>query len=146
MLYGAQLRDLSLNVRNGFDGLGGSLRSLTTCVSSPFQPNTVSGCETKTLWDCSGIFFFTGPVLLIFAMVFEWVMGNFFPMMVMGLFSVFWLSFGVLQLPTLDLGAPYATPSDPTGTTAPAYNAAIALYLVVWVSVGRQYHRCAPVV
>ncbi len=26
-----------------------------------------------------GIFFFTGPLLLTFAMVFEWIMGNFFP-------------------------------------------------------------------
>ncbi|CAJ2508506.1 Uu.00g135320.m01.CDS01 [Anthostomella pinea] len=26
-----------------------------------------------------GIFFFVGPVLLTFAMVFEWIMGNFFP-------------------------------------------------------------------
>lgn len=67
-------------------------------------------------------------------MVFEWIMGNFFPMMVMGLFSVFWLSFGVLQLPTLQLGAPFATPDDPTGTSSPAFNAAIALYLIVWVS------------
>lgn len=65
-------------------------------------------------------------------MIFEWVMGNFFPMMVMGLFDVFWLSFGVLQLPTLQLGAPYATTADPTGATAPAFNAAIALYLIVW--------------
>lgn len=81
----------------------------------------------------AGIFFFTGPLLLTFAMVFEWIMGNFFPMMVMGLFSVFWLSFGVLQLPTLQLGAQYATEADPTGTTSPAYNAAIALYLIVWV-------------
>ncbi|KKY39806.1 putative plasma membrane ammonium transporter [Diaporthe ampelina] len=80
----------------------------------------------------AGIFFFTGPVLLTFAMIFEWVMGNFFPMMVMALFDVFWLSFGVLQLPTLQLGAPYATDADPTGTTAPAFNAAIALYLIVW--------------
>ncbi|KAI0018910.1 GPR1/FUN34/yaaH family-domain-containing protein [Xylariomycetidae sp. FL0641] len=80
----------------------------------------------------AGIFFFVGPVLLVFAMVFEWIMGNFFPMMVMGLFSVFWLSFGLLQLPTLQLGLPYATPADPTGAGAPAYNAAVALYLVVW--------------
>jgi succinate-acetate transporter protein len=79
-----------------------------------------------------GIFFFTGPVLLTFATIFEWIMGNFFPMMVMALFDVFWLSFGVLQLPTLQLGAPYATEADPTGTTAPAFNAAIALYLIVW--------------
>ncbi|CAK7234930.1 hypothetical protein SBRCBS47491_009117 [Sporothrix bragantina] len=79
-----------------------------------------------------GIFFFVGPVLLIFSMVFEWIMGNFFPMMVMGLFAVFWLSFGVLQLPTLQLGAAYVTTADPTGATSPAYNAVIALYLIVW--------------
>ncbi|RYO79643.1 hypothetical protein DL766_010596 [Monosporascus sp. MC13-8B] len=79
-----------------------------------------------------GIFFFTGPLLLLFAMIFEWVMGNFFPMMVMGLFTVFWLSFGVLQLPTLGLGIPYMTESDPTGTMSPEYNAAVALYLVCW--------------
>jgi uncharacterized protein len=79
-----------------------------------------------------GIFFFTGPVLLLFAMVFEWVMGNFFPMMVMGLFAVFWLSFGMLQLPTLGLALPYATEADPTGMSSPQYNAVIALYLLVW--------------
>lgn len=84
------------------------------------------------LTPVAGIFFFTGPVLLTFAMIFEWVMGNFFPMMVMALFDVFWLSFGVLQLPTLQLGAPYATDADPTGTAAPAFNAGVALYLIVW--------------
>lgn len=34
-------------------------------------------------------------------MVFEWIMGNFFPMMVMGLFVVFWLSFGLLLVVAL---------------------------------------------
>lgn len=82
----------------------------------------------------AGIFFFTGPLLLILATIFEWAMGNFFPMMVCGLFAVFWLSFGMLQLPTLGLAAPYST----TGTNAVAgavskeYNAVIALYLIVW--------------
>ncbi|SPQ19842.1 3c84790b-392d-4cce-874f-f1001a1f14d1 [Thermothielavioides terrestris] len=79
-----------------------------------------------------GIFFFVGPLLLTFAMVFEWIMGNFFPMMVMGLFAVFWLSFGLLQVPTLQLGSPYATSADPTGLTSPEYNAVVALYLIVW--------------
>ncbi|KAH6855381.1 GPR1/FUN34/yaaH family-domain-containing protein [Chaetomium sp. MPI-CAGE-AT-0009] len=79
-----------------------------------------------------GIFFFVGPVLLTFAMVFEWVMGNFFPMMVMGLFSVFWGSFGFLQLPTLQLGAAFATADDPTGLLSKEYNAAVAVYLIVW--------------
>lgn len=65
-------------------------------------------------------------------MVFEWIMGNFFPMMVMGLFSVFWLSFGVLQLPTLQLGANYASTADPSGYSSSEFNATVALYLIVW--------------
>lgn len=111
----------------------------------------------------SGIFFFVGPVLLVFSMVFEWIMGvnllslspspqpptrfhtrpvlleltfdclqNFFPMMVMGLFAVFWLSFGLLQLPTLGLATPYATEADPSGMASPEYNATVAMYLLIW--------------
>ncbi|KAI0475290.1 GPR1/FUN34/yaaH family-domain-containing protein [Xylariaceae sp. FL0804] len=80
----------------------------------------------------AGIFLFTGPVLLFVTMIFEWIMGNFFPMMVMGLFTVFWLSFGLLQLPTLELGSPFASSTDPTGLSSKGYNAAVALYLIVW--------------
>lgn len=69
---------------------------------------------------------------MILALIFEWIMGNFFSMMVMGLFAVFWLSLGLLQVPNLDLGAPYATPSDPTGVASVEYNAAIGLYLLVY--------------
>ncbi|KAH9890762.1 GPR1/FUN34/yaaH family-domain-containing protein [Xylariomycetidae sp. FL2044] len=79
-----------------------------------------------------GIFFFVGPVLLILALIFEWIMGNFFPMMVMGLFAVFWLSFGMLQLPTLQLGTPYASAGDPTGLASAEYNSVIGIYLIVW--------------
>jgi succinate-acetate transporter protein len=81
-----------------------------------------------------GIFFFTGPVLLVLATIFEWIIGNFFAMMVCGLFSVFWLSFGTLQLPSWQLAASYS----PTGTDSASgaatvgYNAGIALYLIVW--------------
>lgn len=65
-------------------------------------------------------------------MVFEWIMGNFLSFMVMGLFSVFWLSFGMLQLPGLGLAAAYATPDDPTGLASKEYNTVLALYLIVW--------------
>ena len=80
------------------------------------------------------MFFFTGPVLLILTTIFEWIMGNFFPMMVCGLFAVFWLSFGCLQMPTWNIAASYST----TGTNAAegaasvGYNAALALYCIVW--------------
>jgi len=80
-----------------------------------------------------GIFFFTGPVLLILATIFEWIMGNFFPMMVCGLFAVFWLSFGVIELPSWGLAAAYSTTgSEAQGAASVPYNAAIAIYLIVW--------------
>jgi hypothetical protein len=55
-------------------------------------------------------------------------------MMVMGLFSVFWLSFGLLQLPTLQLAAAYSSTGVDAaeGAASRAYNAALALYLIVW--------------
>jgi succinate-acetate transporter protein len=78
-----------------------------------------------------GIFFFTGPVLLLLTMIFEWAMGNFFPMMVCGLFCVFWLSFGLLQLPTVGIAASYsATGNASEGALSVGYNAGIALYLI----------------
>ena len=48
-------------------------------------------------------------------------------MMVCGLFCVFWLSFGMLQLPTLGLATAYASGAD-----GKEMNAVIALYLLVW--------------
>ncbi|KAH7080806.1 GPR1/FUN34/yaaH family-domain-containing protein [Paraphoma chrysanthemicola] len=81
----------------------------------------------------AGIFFFTGPVLLTLATIFLWIQAQFFPMMVCGLFSVFWLSFGLLQLPTLGLATAYsATGSAAEGAVSKEMNAVIALYLLVW--------------
>lgn len=80
-----------------------------------------------------GIFYFTGPVLLLLTTIFEWIMGNFFSMIVMGMFSVFWLSFGVLQTPSWGIAASYSATGDAAaGAATKAYNAAIALYLLVW--------------
>ncbi|CAK7273486.1 hypothetical protein SEPCBS119000_005681 [Sporothrix epigloea] len=79
----------------------------------------------------AGIFFF-GAMLLIIGMIGEWIMGNFFSMITMGLFGIFWLSFGLLQLPTLQLTSPYITADDPTGAASPEFNAGLALFLLVW--------------
>ncbi|TVY48318.1 Protein alcS [Lachnellula occidentalis] len=86
-----------------------------------------------TLVGVAGIFYFTGPVLLLLAAIFEWAMGNFFSMMVMAMFGVFYLSFGVLETPSLGIAASYSkTGNMAEGTASVGYNAAIALYLMVW--------------
>ncbi|KIW21680.1 hypothetical protein PV08_02260 [Exophiala spinifera] len=88
---------------------------------------------TPPWWLPAEIFFFVGPVLLILTCIFEWVMGNLFPMMVCGVLAVFWLSFGMLKLPTLNLEAPYTSAdSGPAGALSTGFNAVIALYLIVW--------------
>jgi succinate-acetate transporter protein len=54
-------------------------------------------------------------------------------MMVMSLFAVFWLSFGLLQLPTLGLAAAYSATGDAAeGAASKEYNAVVGLYLIVW--------------
>ncbi|TVY28352.1 Protein alcS [Lachnellula hyalina] len=86
-----------------------------------------------TLVGVAGIFYFTGPILLLLATIFEWIMGNFFSMMVMGMFAVFWLSFGILETPSWGIAASYSkTGNAAEGATSVGYNAAVALYLMVW--------------
>lgn len=52
-------------------------------------------------------------------------------MMVCGLFCVFWLSFGLLQLPTAGIAASYSPDgSAAEGALSVGYNAGIALYLI----------------
>ncbi|CAG8979934.1 hypothetical protein HYALB_00013518 [Hymenoscyphus albidus] len=80
-----------------------------------------------------GIFYFTGPVLLLLSCIFEWIMGNFFSMLVMGMFGVFWLSFGLIQTPSWGIAASYSATGDAVeGAASQGYNAAIALYLMFW--------------
>ncbi|KAI1115651.1 GPR1/FUN34/yaaH family-domain-containing protein [Nemania sp. NC0429] len=100
--------------------------------ASTFATIVMGWGGTTGLSPVLGIFFFVGPVTMVLALIFEWILGNFFSMMVMGLFTVFWLSFGLLQIPTLPLGIPFATPEDPTGTLSREYNAAIGIYLIIW--------------
>lgn len=109
-------------------GLMGFIISATT-----FAAILMGWGGATTLEGVVGIFYFTGPVLLLLATIFEWIMGNFFSMMVMGMFAVFWLSFGVLQTPSWGIAASYsATGNAAQGAASVGYNAAVALYLMVW--------------
>ena len=53
--------------------------------------------------------------------------------MVQSLFAVFWLSFGLLQLPTLNLAGAYsATGNAAEGAASKEFNSVVGLYLLVW--------------
>lgn len=54
-------------------------------------------------------------------------------MMATSLFAVFWLSFGMLQLPNLGLAAYYSPDgtSAAKGAASADYNTVLALYLIV---------------
>lgn len=109
-------------------GLMGFVISATT-----FAAIMMGWGGSTTLDGVAGIFFFTGPILLLASMIAEWIMGNFFSMIVMGMFAVFWLSFGVLQTPSWGIAASYSsTGSAAEGAASVGYNAAVALYLLVW--------------
>ncbi|KAG0645720.1 alcS [Hyphodiscus hymeniophilus] len=109
-------------------GLMGFIISATT-----FAAIMMGWGGSTTLTGVVGIFYFTGPVLLILATIFEWIVGNFLSMMIMGMFAVFWLSFGVLQTPSWGIAASYSATGDAAqGAASVGYNAAVALYLTVW--------------
>jgi succinate-acetate transporter protein len=79
------------------------------------------------------MFFFTGPVLLILSLIFNWILGNFLEMMTAGLFAVFWLSFGVLELPSWGLIASYSPTGDVAeGAASVEFNACIGLFGIAW--------------
>jgi succinate-acetate transporter protein len=70
---------------------------------------------------------------MLFGLIFEWIMGNFFSMMIMGMFAVYWLSFAPLETPSMGIAASYSATGDAAqGAETVGYNAAIALYLMVW--------------
>ena len=49
------------------------------------------------------------------------------------MFAVFWLSFGVLETPSWGIAASYSPTGDSTeGAASVGYNAAVALYLMIW--------------
>lgn len=54
-------------------------------------------------------------------------------MMAMSLFAVFWLSFGMLEVPVLGIAASYSSTGSATeGAASLEYNSVVGLYLLVW--------------
>ncbi|KAK6443069.1 hypothetical protein LTR95_000586 [Oleoguttula sp. CCFEE 5521] len=95
----------------------------------------------SSLTGVLGIFFFTGPVLMGLATIFEWIRGEFmqasalleFIMMICGLFTVFWSSWGLIFTPSVGIAATYSLSGNVLeGSLSKPYNATLAIYALVW--------------
>jgi uncharacterized protein len=94
--------------------------------------------------NCSGSLFFTGPILLLFASLAEWIMGNFFGFIVSyvsavdkaysrGAMGVLWLSLGVLFIPSLGIVTSYSSTGNYLeGLMSEGFNGALGVYLIGW--------------
>lgn len=127
-----KVRHLCCNILNGIDGLGRSFILVKCRVSDIIFKQMDPELRKFAKPIQRGIFFFTEPLLLLLSTVFEWIIGNFFNMMLCGFFCVFWSSLGMLQLPTADVAASYSSTGNAVeGALTPDYNAGIALYVAV---------------
>ncbi|GJJ13235.1 hypothetical protein Clacol_007486 [Clathrus columnatus] len=90
-----------------------------------------------------GAFYGCAAIGLYLSAIFEWSVGNTFPMVVFGSFGGFWSSYAILIQPTLGVAASFApanvTDSTFVGVTASAagaatrqYNSGVGLYFTTW--------------
>ncbi|KZS90388.1 hypothetical protein SISNIDRAFT_415516 [Sistotremastrum niveocremeum HHB9708] len=111
-----------------------------------FQGATAASSTTML-----GVFYGVAGIGLYLSCIMEWVMGNTFPSCVFGTFGGFWISYGILLQPTMDIAASFAPASDGVngaaatmaGAATRAYNSGVAMYFVVWSILGFIYFLAA---
>jgi len=88
-----------------------------------------------------GGFYACAGIGLYLACIMEWVMGNTFPSVVFGTFGGFWLSYAIINTPTMEIAASFAPASlnSTNGVTAtmaglqsPSFNVGLGMYFLVW--------------
>jgi len=87
-----------------------------------------------------GGFYACAGIGLYLACIMEWIIGNTFPSVVFGTFGGFWLSYAIINTPTMQIAASFAPASDASnGVTAtmaglanPSFNVGIGMYFLVW--------------
>jgi len=87
-----------------------------------------------------GAFYACAGIGLYIACIMEWIVGNTFPSVVFGTFGGFWISYGFIVQPTLDLAASFSPAANSTngitaaiaGAASRQYNSGLALYFAVW--------------
>jgi len=87
-----------------------------------------------------GAFYACAGIGLYLACIMEWIIGNTFPSVVFGTFGGFFISYAIINQPTMGIAASFAPAADATngvtaslaGASTPAYNTGLAFYFVIW--------------
>lgn len=87
-----------------------------------------------------GAFYACAGMGLYLACIMEWIIGNTFPSVVFGTFGGFFISYGIINQPSMGIAASFAPAADSTngvtatlaGSATPAYNVGLGFYFLVW--------------
>jgi succinate-acetate transporter protein len=87
-----------------------------------------------------GGFYACAGIGLYLACIMEWIMGNTFPSVVFGTFGGFWLSYAIINTPTMQIAASFAPAADAgngitatmAGSQSPSFNVGLGMYFLVW--------------
>jgi len=99
-----------------------------------------------------GGFYACAGIGLYIASIMEWILGNTFPCVAFGTFGGFWLSYAIINTPTMQIAASFApAASDATngvvatmaGQATPSFNIGLGMYFLVWGIICFFYTICA---
>jgi len=111
-------------------GIAGFLLSLTPL--SIYLMNFGSTTSSSAI-GIVGAFYILGGVCMILAGLLEWVLGNTFPFVVFTTFGGFWVSFAVLNDPSVGVLAAYSATGNATeGSANSVFAEGFAVYLICW--------------
>jgi len=87
-----------------------------------------------------GAYYGCAGIGMYLACIMEWIIGNTFPSVVFGIFGGFFISYGILVQPTMEIAASFAPPANSTngltaslaGASSPGYNLGLAMYFLVF--------------
>jgi succinate-acetate transporter protein len=121
---------LITNLQPGNPTLLGVLGFLIPFSSTVFSLLQFQGSSTASLTSVSGTYYFLGGIAMNIAGIFEFILGNTFPMVVFIIYGSHWVNLAYLSDPAHGIVASYAVGEVP-GAFSQAYNAGQGNYNVV---------------
>jgi len=108
------------------------------------------GADSQSSLAELGAFYGAAGIGLYVTAIMEWICGNTFPMVVLGTFGGFWVSYAILITPSFGIAPTFApalsanaTAAATAGQMTRSYTTGVALYLVVWGLITFVFFICS---